>query len=354
MFSREARKESRGMKKKLPTIRDVARLAGISPTSVSYILNAKPDHKFSIETLRKVQNAVDELGYAPNRLIKAIHEGKTRTIGIGALLPGSGTDLILNGIYEELEKLRKYDLLFYFSQGREQRDKFLFLDGRSDGVIFPEPLSEDIAGYLAGKGLPVVTLFKRGVAPGVGNVDADNLNAGKMAVDHLWALGHRKIAHFGGFIADWQNARDRMTGYVEALRGRGVNIPAAWIFDRGSWHGELAGDAIARWLALPEEIRPTAVFSANDAGAEALVLAAENRGVKVPDAFSIVGCDNHVEGRGGPLPITTINIDFAAIGAKAAALLVEMIEGKREGPLEEIVPVRLIERKTVARANNAS
>jgi LacI family transcriptional regulator, galactose operon repressor len=333
--------------RKLPTIRDVAQHAGVSLTSASYIINKKPGHKFTPETIAKVENAVEALGYTRNRMIQAIHKGKSYTIGLGNLLPGINHEKTLNGVYSELALAKSYDLLIYFSVGSQEKDRKVFLDGRADGLIFPEESGVNISEYVAQRGLPVVVFYKRDVAPGVACAKIDDIGAARTAVEYLWSKGHRRIAHLAGHINDWMDAQDRLTGYCNAMKQlSGEKVPDEWIFNRYDWTAEKCDEALAHWCSLPEASRPTAIFSANDTGAIGLMRAAEKRGIRVPENLSIIGCDNNFEAEANGL--TTMHLDFAKVGQYAVQSIVDIIEGRKK-PEECRTPISavLIERSSV-------
>lgn len=333
--------------RKLPTIRDVAQHAGVSPTSASYIINKKPGHKFTSKTIEKVENAVEALGYTRNRMIQAIHKGKSYTIGLGNLLPGINHGKTLDGVYNELSLSKSYDLLVYFSVGADDKDRKVFLDGRADGLIFPEESGVNISEYIAQRGLPVVVFYKRAVAPGVACAKIDDIGAAQSAVKYLWSKGHRRIAHLAGHVNDWMDAQDRLTAYLDTMKQlSGKDVPDEWIFNRYDWTAEKCDEALEYWCSLPEEIRPSAIFSANDRGAIGLMQAAEKRGIRVPEDLSIIGCDNCTEAESYGL--TTMHLDFAKVGQYAVQSIIDIIEGRKR-PEECRTPIqaKLVERSSV-------
>ena len=333
--------------RKLPTIRDVAQYAGVSLTSASYIINKKPGHKFNPETVRKVEDAVETLGYTRNRMIQAIHKGKSYTIGLGNLLPGINHEKTLNGVYDELARNKNYDLLIYFSVGSQDKDRKVFLDGRADGLIFPEEIGVNISEYVAKCGLPVVVFYKSDVAPGVACAKIDDLGAAHSAIKYLWENGHRRIAHLAGHTTDWMDAQDRLTGYCDAMRElSGKKVLKEWIFNRYSWTDEKCDEALEYWYSLSDEIRPTAIFSANDRGAIGLIQAAKKRGLRIPEDLSIIGCDDCAEAESYEL--TTMHLDFIKVGQYAVQSIIDIIESRRT-PEEcrKPIPADLIVRNSV-------
>jgi len=249
-----------------------------------------------------------------------------------------------------MARWERYDLLMYFSIGTQRKDKMVFLDGRADGVIFPEESSVNISSYLAQKGLPVVVIYKRNVAPGVACAKADDFQAACLAVRHLWEHGHHRIAHLAGHLADWSDAQERLAGYRSAMNELGVTeTPEEWVFNRHSWDSEKCGEALDLWLALPPDIRPSAIFSANDAGALGLIEEAGKRGLKIPEDLSIVGCDN-IETSESKL--TTIDLNFHEVGRYSVESLINIIEGiKTPEECRTPIQVKLIRRNTVRQYN---
>src|SRR4051812_18967334 len=329
------------------TIRQVARLAGVSAKTVSNVLRGLTGETSS-ETRARVIKAARQLRYVPvqpgipqNRRIEtriiSMHfdEGDPVQHRLGMeTLSGMRTGAIEHG-YDLLMSLRP---LPEWLIGREEA---MVLDKRCDAYVFVLPARrEKLLAALAAGGVPAVSCYSTDVPAGVGWVIPDNAAAMRLAVDRLVAAGHRRICHLGG-SREQSDARERAAGYIAAMEHAGLKGAADRVV-LGSWTpGEQNLAACDRILAM----KPTAVVCANDFLALRLLERCAERGIDVPGKLSVIGMDDVREAAEHDL--TTVKNPFTAIGRAAVAAATAMIQGVPAADVRQRIPVALVERATV-------
>jgi len=218
------RHEGKVLRKERATIADVARLAKVSPTTISNFINAKG--RMSEETRRRIAQAMEELYFTPSALTRAIRQRRTHILGLlifglhnlDASVGKSLTPPLLAGIYEAANQAGHDILVFTGWPNRPERHSGLdFLNGHIDGLLWVAPnLQTPVLERLATAGLPVVALLTRHVPDAVGYINADNIAAVQDVVAHLKAEGRKRIAYLGPIAmrgninSNWQ---DRLEGY---------------------------------------------------------------------------------------------------------------------------------------------
>jgi LacI family transcriptional regulator/LacI family repressor for deo operon, udp, cdd, tsx, nupC, and nupG len=321
------------------TIKDIARNLGISVSTVSYALNGGP-RSIPAEVKERVLSMAKELNYRPNRAARTMVTGKSDTIGV---VPPDVTEnvflspylhLALNGLVNEAGRLHQ-DILLFTRYGETERNDItsVLVDGRVDGVIFVAPHFSDKSIELATSlHLPCVSVSG---APldGMLTFCVNNEAGVNQALEHLYGLGHRRIAHIAGRL-DMQDAMLRLQGYQAFLRSKHIPYREEWV-GMGQFMIDGGRRAMAALLALPEP--PTAVFCANDEMAIGALVEAYSRGWKVPDDISIVGFDM-TPGSANVYPaLTTVRQPISELSAAAVRALKLLIEGKapEEDPVFE-------------------
>ncbi|GAB4468027.1 MAG: LacI family DNA-binding transcriptional regulator [Armatimonadaceae bacterium] len=339
------------------TLRDVAQRAGVSTTTVSEYLSGRP-YACSMETASRIQKAVEDLHYIPNALGASLRKSATRTIGLSLLFPLSGnvrqSGFLLRlweGITQEAFQ-EQHSVLFYEDSIRMDVENYrTFLDGRVDGVVF-QPIARDHRPRrLAEAGLPVATISTFAeVYPGCINVISDEREIVGLVMEHLWQLGHRRIAHFAGPIsaeneAGTPVAAARCAAYRAFCEERGIYDPAL-VFESDLWRvSEFT--IIDRWYNMPN--RPTAIFCVTDAMAVEILAHARSLGWRVPQELSVVGVDNTLFGELHHPALTSVEYPVEEQGRVAIRSLMARIQGK-PAPLETvwIRGAELVVRETTA------
>ena len=337
-------------KDRAATSRDVAARAGVSQPTVSLVLSRNPNARVAPATRERVLKAAAELGYRPNVVARSLV--RRRSYALGVIIPDVGNQFFADVVSgaERVATEEGYALFLCEQRGAPLEKHIDALRARQvDGVIIDAAGASALApSSLAG--LNVVLVDEPGERwPGVAS-DAEG--AGRLAAEHLLALGHRRIA-FIGPSADVHGFRMRERGFVRALGAAGVALRSAWL--RRAPATLDGGNAAMRALsALPGAERPTAVFCGNDLLALGAHKACTQLGVAIPAAMSIVGCDDIAFARLVTPELTTVAIPARELGARAARLLLREIEGTAEtGKKRRPLPVQLVVRGTTAAPRSA-
>ncbi|MFH0175639.1 LacI family DNA-binding transcriptional regulator [Streptomyces cacaoi] len=308
-----------------PTMADVARLAGVSHQTVSRVLGEHPNVRD--ETRARVLRAIEEMGYRRNFSARALATRRTRTLGVVAsdtTLYGPASTLFA---LEEAARAEGY-LVSTVSLRELTMEKLSeALDHLSEGgvegvvAIAPQRSAVEALAELRHP-FPVVVV---GGEPGmdIPRVGVDQHLGARLATGHLLAAGHRTVWHLAG-PEDWQEAADRAAGWRATLEAAGVEPP---MLLRGDWSplsGYRAGQELAGWVGRGL----TAVFVANDQMALGVLRALREAGVRTPQDVAVVGFDDIPESEFFAPPLTTVRQDFATVGQRGIALLLEQIEGR--------------------------
>jgi LacI family transcriptional regulator len=312
----------------MATIKDIAREAKVSVSTVSYALNDGP-RSVPTEVKDRILEVAAKLHYRPNRLARSLITRKSHVIGI--VPPRVEMDMIvgpyfvsmLNGIVNAYEELQQDVLILTQIKSTESREAiYPLLDGRCDGAIFLAP-PNDSAGiaYLSEINFPhVVVNGRNSCSP---NFDVNNREGIRQAIQHLADLGHKKIGMLTG-PENHVDGHERNSGFINTMRTLGLSIVPEWIVDGGFERGlGLIGGR--KLLALSD--RPTAVCCANDESALGLYTACKEAGLSIPNEISIVGFDN-VPMAGLVEPnLTTVKQPFDEMSRHAAKSLIALIDG---------------------------
>lgn len=302
-----------------PSMADVAARAGVSHQTVSRVLNT-PD-QVRPETTARVLAAIEELGFRRNLAARALVTRRTRLIGLATGDLGHfGPSQMVTAI-EHAARLQDYaTTVAVVPDARADTlthalDHFVGLSVDGIVVIAPDPPALEAALSLAGR-LPVVAVAAAPQAPEtLSVVGVDQAAAGRLATEHLLALGHTRIAHIRG-VRGWFDAEERVRGWREALLAAGCPVPEPV---EGGWTAAGGYRAAAGLLDSPD--RPTAIFAANDLVALGAMTACRERRLRVPDDIAVVGVDNLDGSDFYEPPLTTIQQPFAQAGVLALDLL---------------------------------
>lgn len=332
------------MEKKL-TIQDIARLAGVSPSTVSRVLNKKPD--VDAATRERVERVMAEQGFVPNLAATRLAGGRSQILGIlvpslswpflpgiiqGNIAPSLHWPIlpeILRGV-TELVNETPYELLLYsISRQKDHREVIqrILAAQLISGLlaIFPGQATTQLV-HLHKQGLPVVLIDDQDIPTELPWVGTDNRSGAYLAVKHLLGLGHRRIGHIRGLYAC---SEERYQGYCDALREAGIPLEPALVL-QGDFEIS-SGQACARtFFAMPE--RPTAIFAGNDQMAYGVLAVAQQQGIRVPEDVAVVGFDDiPLSGYIRPA-LTTVHQPFFEMGQRAAELLISLVEAHAPAP----------------------
>jgi DNA-binding LacI/PurR family transcriptional regulator len=335
----------------MATIYDVAKRAGVAPSTVSRVFNKTAS--ISEDTAARVLKAAAELQYDPNPLASAL--ASSRTLMVGLVIsdiqnPFSST--LARGVQDSLERER-YITIIVNTDGDPNRElevlREIYRRG-VDGFIIAPPQRGNAAEHdsyilgLARKGLPIVTVGNWLKDPQVDYVTSRAQDGAVAAVDHLVALGHTDIAFIGGYYTRGV-AVGRWLGYQEAVIKHGLPLRGEWMVEtdvsiRG---GE---DGMARLLTLPH--RPTAVLTVNDLVAVGAISQCRIQGFDVPGAMSVVGFDDIPFAAVAVPPLTTIAQPIYELGFRAAELLLRRMRSTEAAQQQAVLECHLVVRQTTA------
>lgn len=330
------------------TIKDVAALAGVSPSTVSRTCKNNPS--ISEETKERVRKAMAELGYEPNFQASNLASQNSRTIGI--ILPASAKEVYENSFY--LEAIQG---ISHYCNGRQYmttivtgQDEAEILDavrsmsrsGKVDGFIILYCKKDDpVIDYLFNEGLLYILIGK---ATQYTNqtiyIDNDNLLAGREAAEYLYQLGHRRIAYLGSDSSLMFSA-DRKAGYQLALASHQLPVRPEYCVEVKNV-SENNEEAI-RGLLMQKD-RPTAILVSDDILAVSLERVCLENHLAIPEDLSIISFNNSLFARLTSPQLTSIDIGAGQLGSEAASQIINHIENPNLLATKIIVPHHLIER----------
>ncbi|PBC59698.1 transcriptional regulator [Streptomyces sp. Tue6028] len=318
-----------------PTSKDVARLAGVSHTAVSFVFNGRAEGNLSPATQERIRQAATQLGYRPDPVARGLRRRRTSVLGLVtdeiASSPFAGR--LLRGAMETA--WGSENLVLTVDSGgdpaKEEAAVAELLDRRVDGIIYaamslrrvrvPEGLHRThsvLANCLPDDGsLPAVVPAERA--------------GGRTAARLLLDQGHRRVGLVGGL--DDIASTERLRGFRDALRAAGITVPKEWVVRTG---GEISGGyegALRLLEGVGRDRRPTGIFCYNDRVAAGVLHAATRLGIAVPDELSVIGYDDqeHMSAFLTP-PLTTVGLPHRAMGEAAARLLLDAIDSGRTPP----------------------
>jgi len=319
----------------LTTIKDLAKAAGVSITTISRALNGYSD--VNEKTRKRIQSIADEMGYRPNAVARSLVTKKTRTIGVilSEINREGAKDSLafetLCGINDRAVEL-DYDILLFSTNPKKQLSKSyadLCKERNVDGAILSglrlhDPYLEEVVHKT---NFPCVLIDIPAESRDVGHVTTDNVRGATAAVNHLIGLGHRRIAMINGHD-EAAVSQDRLEGYRQALEAAGIPFDPKLIYNGGF---KEEGGFEAMYGILYQHPDVTAVFSASDLMVLGALRALERLGLKAPERMSIVGYDDIAIAAHCSPSLTTIRQDRYEMGYQAAQLLVDMLENREVG-----------------------
>jgi len=332
-----------------PTIRDIARLAGVSRSTVSLVIN--DDRRISEATKNKVLRVIAEAGYEPNSLARGLARRRAQTLAV--LLPKTDSHVFsdyyfaegISGVSDALAETG-YRLLIQIVGERFLAQKGhlkLFRERGADGALLLGTLNEDtFADELLEARVPLVLVNSR--RPGASSVVADNRRGMRDMVKYLRGLGHRRIGFIGG-LENTTVGEDRSRGFLEGLAEQGIPFSE----DLRLW-GNFSEESGARAALelLSRNPRPTAIMAANDMMAIGALRAAHDAlGLRVPEDLTVVGADDVRLTTYLRPPLTTIAQPMYEIGGMATRMLLDGLTGAAP-PREVVVDTRLVLRASAA------
>ena len=328
------------------TIEDIARLAGVSRSTVSRVINGQPSVRPAVRD--RVQAVIAEHRYTPQAAARQLVTQRTHTIGL--ILPDSASPMFGNPIFALMgqgvslacAQQGYVSMQFMGQRNMEEQTLYNLLRSRPfDGVVLISGEFEDPRpGFLRHAGIPYVRIGRDPNHDDLKYVDIDNVEAARAAVAHLVKLGHCRIAMIKGIARDTRSA-ERYKGYRQALQEAGIPLDEQLVGD-GDWTAACGYTFTQRFLQLDSP--PTAIFSSNDMMAAGVVRAAYERGLKVPDDLALVGFDDLDQTTMIFPELTTVRQPCVEMGRHAAEILIDQLENENEEPVHVILPTTLVVR----------
>jgi LacI family transcriptional regulator len=338
------------------TISDVAGLAGVSPMTVSRVINNETNVRDS--TRRAVNAAIKKLSYSPNRAARSL--ASANQVHVGLLYANPSTTYLSALLLGVLEQARQSDDQVVVAECEVGADAVKvirrMLRGGIDGVLLPPPLSDSlpVLELLTRSQTPTVTIGTQRIHEGIPSVSIDNYRAAQTMTRHILSFGHTRIGFVKG-SADQLASEQRLNGFCDAMRAAGLPVPDELIVQgRFSYRSGL--EAAERLLRLPQ--RPTALFASNDEMAAAAIATAHRHGIDVPQELSVCGFDDTLLATTIWPQITTIHQPISTMSQKALELLESRIRCRRSGLDDECQHLtlqhRLIQRDSVAAVDGST
>lgn len=340
----------------MATLKDVARLADVDPSTVSRVLRGDPRQAVRPATRERILAASETLSYRPNALARGLRTRRTDTLGlIIPSLENVGFSEVTHGIQAaaavagRLVVVVEAEAVERAGDDQAITDPYsrLISDGRVDGLIVAfATLDDHLVLQLAERGIPLVLVNRRTV--GVhGSVVVDDERGSAVAVEHLVGLGHRQIGYVG-LAAETDTARRREHGYRSAMADAGLPVDQRWVVAGAP---TLAGGrgALEGLLRNVGPDRPTGLFVASLLGAIGVLTGLRAASIDVPSEMSVIAFNDHELAAHLDPPLTTVRMPNFQMGAEAVELLLEAIEGQPQCDLMIETPPEVIVRGSTAR-----
>jgi DNA-binding LacI/PurR family transcriptional regulator len=335
---------------KRATAREVAELAGVSRTTVSFVLNNVPGMRISEETRQRVVEAARQLDYHPDATARRMVYGQTHVIGFvvrqspDQVFADHFLPRVLSGL-SRCATAQSYHILFEPIPPKDETGAYarLVRERHVDGIVLSGPRFDDQELLkIHAEGAYVVLM---GQLPGTGipSVDVDNIGGARIATQHLIGLGHRDIALITNAPPAYTASADRLAGYRHTLEAAGMVYQEKFV-RYGNFTPQSGFDAMSSLLALKPY--PTAVFVASDTVALGALQAIRQRGLHVPEDLALVGFDDIPLAEFVDPPLTSVHLPAYGLGWGAADLLIRLIAGEEIRDPHIVLETELVARES--------
>lgn len=339
----------------MSSIKDVARVCGVSTATVSRIINNHPGAA-TAETRERVLQAIRRMNYRPSAVARGLTRQRMNTLGI-VLVGGNDFILagesyysrILDGVLATNRRRNQKTLLFFEKGWREAYENLpSYYDGHCDGLILMTPVvKEDFFETLHNHSVPFVVTGGMVVDEDVSSAAMDDADAGLKCTQYLLEQGHRRIAHFCG-ESGWASSELRLQGYRMALEEAGIPLDESLIL-AGEYSDGSGYQRTKTLLSRPVNLRPTAVFCADDAIAFGALRALRESEVKVPTEISVIGINDALGDIWTQPALTSFRQPYHEIGQRLVEILLTQIEKRMPAGLHETIQGQLVVRASVTK-----
>lgn len=316
------------------TLKDVARVVGIHPATVSRALNPRTAHLVSPETVAKVRKAAESLDYVPNPMASGLRTARSHTVGV--VIPDLNNPLfagMVRGVQDTLSRAGYTPLLVNTDNDADVEVTVVnsLRARRADGLIVATARREHPLLAEMSEALPIVLVNRVTESASLPSVTTDEQHGIRLAVDHLVSLGHSEIAHLGG--PTWSSTgHERAQAFQRAMRAAGLPTSRR-TFSVPAWSVDAARDTATKMLS-PGNI--TAVVAANDQLALGAIAAARQKGLRCPRDISVIGYNDMPFMDLVDPPLTTVRVPVGDIGAEAARLLLSLLRDEAPSPVKHV------------------
>ncbi len=336
------------------TIKDVATRAGVSIATVSLVLKGQTE-RYSEKTAVRVQEAISRLKYRPNQTARNLQRRLSRTLGFVThkdyelLTRSQWYSGVLDGVLS-LAVERDYDIKLSPIASDNSAPERKLEDGSTDGIILAAPEENGaLLKWAREENMPCVVVGRVDLNDKVPAVGIDDFEAELAAARALIAQGHRRIAFLGSAWIQW-SARQRELAYDKAMSEAGLAAPRELRF-LGRYHEQSGEEAAREMLKLSP--RPTAFLCASDEIAIGALRVLQQAGVRVPQDIAIMGFDDELKVQLSRPQLSSVRQPTSELGRTAAALLLDIIEGRGLKERKIILPTTVIFRESTARPDHS-
>lgn len=331
-----------------PTIKDVAAAANVATSTVSRVISDHP--RISMETKRRVREAMEQLGYHPNFQAKSLAKNSTQTIGV--IMPDSTDRVFQNPFFPEVIRgISSYahtkEYALFISTGGTEQEIFegvvkMVQGKRVDGfIILYSRMNDPVLNYLRKVNFPFVVVGKPYTdTDEINHVDNDNIKAGKELTDYFIQSGHERIGFVGG-SPDLVVTIDRLEGYKQALQHAGLPLRHEYIVCEKDF---VEGGEEAAFELMDLNTRPTALLVSDDLLALGIIKALKKKQIRIPEDCSIISFNNVLIAELSQPALSSVDIQVYQLGYQAGKCLIERMNQPDEPMKRIILPYRLVER----------
>ncbi len=343
------------MKKKRVSIKDVAREAGVSIATISYVLNNKKGESISDETINRVREAIKKLNYVPNLSARSLVSKRSNLIGVVIPQAEAGKEFMFyNPFYGEFLSSVEYEArkkgFHLLISGTEADQKYIQVAQNRglDGIIIVGIYPDSFFQELKQCQIPIVLVDSYCSDHYFHSIGINDRHGGYLATKHLIEKGHRKIAFISGMVKENGVNSNRLLGYKDALEEYGIDFDEKLLYlgDTNFEYGIKAGARLAN-----SKNGETAAFATADILAVGVIKGLKENGLRVPEDKSVVGFDDVYLARITDPSLTTVRQNIAEKGRQAAEIIIQTIENEIKEKRDIILPVDIVERDSVKDIN---
>ena len=336
-----------------PNLTDVAKKAGVSPSTVSLVLAGKAKERYiSDEVIQRVQQAAASLDYSPNMLVRSMQQGRANILCLynAFRYRQSPTDQYTVGLFTATAIAagdKGCNLLLFCDFSLPPEETYHTLKGgHSDGVILFAPRPDDpLLHYLRSSRLPTVLLNSEDEQNALSSIRDDVEDGMRQVALRLGELGHRKIAIFISSTSWNMDAQKRVTLLLQFLTESGISVPPEWIvtvqFDQDDLHKAVKH-------LMQGEDTPTALFCWHDHLGYMVVDSCAELGIDIPGTLSVIGYDGIAWPSRTPHTLASVHVDLVELGRQAVEILTTLVHDKELSPIIRTLPVHLKDGTTLA------